>query len=47
MESDLAQLSVKLEEDKERVKSIQRAVIVDLPHVAVAEVSFPCLSLTP
>ena len=31
MESDLAQLSVKLEEAQERVRSVQRAVMVDLP----------------
>ena len=45
MESDLAQTSVKLEEALERVKSIQQAVSVDLPHVI--EVSFLYLSLTP
>ena len=31
MESDLAQTRVKLEEALERVKSIQQAVMVDLP----------------
>ena len=45
MESDLAQTRVKLEEALERVKSIERAVTVDLPHATV--VSFLCLSLTP
>ena len=45
MESDLAKLSVKLEEAKERVESIQRLVKVDL-RCATA-VSFPRLSLTP
>jgi len=45
MESDLAQTRVKLEEALERVKSIQQAVMVDLPHVV--EVSFLCSSLTP
>ena len=34
MESDLTQTRVKLEEALERVKSIQQAVTVDLPHVA-------------
>ena len=45
MESDLAKLSVKLEEAQERVKSVQRAVTVDLPRVI--EVSFLHSSLTP
>ena len=45
MESNLAKLSVKLEDAQERVKSIQRLVKVDLQHAA--EVSFPRLSLTP
>ena len=45
MEYDLAQTRVKLEEALERVKSIQQAVMVDLPHVV--EVSFLCSSLTP
>jgi len=45
MESDLAQTRVKLEEALERVKSVQQAVTVDLPHVI--EVSFLCSSLTP
>ena len=45
MESDLAQVSVKLEKAQERVKSVQHAVKVDLPHVI--EVSFLCSSLTP
>ena len=44
MESDLTQTSMKLEEALERVKSIQQAVTVDLPHVT--EVSFLRLSLT-
>jgi len=33
MESDLAQTRVKLEEALERVKSIEQAVMVDLPRV--------------
>ena len=45
MESNLAKLSVKLEDAQERVKSIQWLVQVD-PHHAT-EVSFPRLSLTP
>ena len=44
MESDLAKLSVKLEDAQERVKSVQQLVKVDLQ--LIAEVSFPCLSLT-
>ena len=38
MESDLAQTRVKLEEALEWVKSVQQAVMVDLPQVI--EVSF-------
>ena len=45
MESDLVQTRVKLEEALERVKSVQQAVMVDLPHVV--EVSFLRSSLTP
>ena len=45
MESDLVQTRVKLEEALERVKSVQQAVMVDLP--CIAEVSFLRLSLTP
>ena len=45
MESDLAKLSVKLEEAQEWVESIQRLVMVDLRRAAA--VSFPRLSLTP
>ena len=45
MESDLAKLSVKLEEAQEQVESIQWLVKVNL-HRAVM-VSFPCSSLTP
>ena len=45
MEFDLTQLSVKLEEAQEWVKSIQRMVTVNLPHVI--EVSFLRSSLTP
>ena len=45
MESDLAKMSVKLEEALERVESIQRLVKVDLRHATM--VSFPCSSLTP
>ena len=45
MESDLAQTRVKLEEALERVKSVQQAVMVDLP--CVVEVSFLHSSLTP
>ena len=45
MESDLAKLSVKLEEAQERVESIQRLVKVNLHHAAA--VSFPRSSLTP
>ena len=45
MESDLAQTRVKLEEALERVKSVQQAVTVDLPHIG--EVSFLRSSLTP
>ena len=43
MESDLANLSVKLEDAQERVKSAQQLVKVDLQ--LIAEVSFSCLSL--
>ena len=43
MESDLATLSVKLEDAQERVKFAQQLVKVDLQ--LVTEVSFPCLSL--
>ena len=32
MESDLAQTRARLEEALERVKSINRAITVDLPH---------------
>ena len=45
MDFDLAQTRVKLEEALERVKSIQQAVMVDLPRVI--EVSFLHSSLTP
>ena len=45
MESDLAKLSVKLEDAQERVKSVQQLVKVDLRHAT--DVSFPRLSLTP
>ena len=45
MESDLAKLSVKLEEAQEWVESIQRLVKVDL--CCAVMVSFPRLSLTP
>ena len=45
MESDLAMLSVKLEEAQERVESVQQLVKVDLRRAMA--VSFPCLSLTP
>ena len=45
MESDLAMLSVKLEDVQERVKSIQRAVKVDLRHTVA--VSFLRSSLIP
>ena len=45
MESDLAQTRVKLKEALERVKSIERVVMVDLPHATT--VSFMHLSLTP
>ena len=44
MESELANLSVKLEDAQERVKSAQQLVKVDLQ--LAAEVSFPYLSLT-
>jgi len=44
MESELANLSVKLEDAQERVKSVQWLVQVDLCHAT--EVSFLCLSLT-
>ena len=44
MESNLAKLSVKLEDAQERVKSVQQLVKVDLQ--VATEVSFPCLSLT-
>ena len=44
MESDLATLSVKLEDAHERVKSAQQLVKVDLQ--LTVEVSFPYLSLT-
>ena len=44
MESDLAQLSVKLEDAQERVKSAQQLVKADL--LLAAKVSFPYLSLT-
>ena len=44
MESDLAKLSVKLEDAQEQVKSIQQLVKVDLQ--LVVEVSFSCLSLS-
>ena len=43
MESDLATLSVKLEDAQERVKFAQQLVKVDLQ--LAMEVSFPCLSL--
>ena len=45
MESDLAKLSVKLEDAQERVKSIQRLVKVDL--CCAMMVSFLRSSLTP
>ena len=45
MESDLAKLSVKLEDAQERVKSVQWLAQVDLRHAG--QVRFPCLSLTP
>ena len=45
MESDLAKLSVKLEEAQERVESVQRLVKVDLRRAAT--VSFLRFSLTP
>ena len=45
MESDLAQTRVKLEEALEWVKSVERVVMVDLPHATT--VSFLHLSLTP
>ena len=45
MESDLAQLSVKLEEAQEQVKSVQRVVTVDLSRVT--KVSFLRSPLTP
>ena len=44
MESDLAKLSVKLEDAQEQVKSTQQLVKVYLQ--LAAEVSFPYLSLT-
>ena len=44
MESDLAKLSVKLEDAQERVKSAQQLVKVDLQ--LATEVSFPCLPLS-
>ena len=44
MESDLAKLSVKLEDAQEHVKSAQQLVKVDLQ--LTMEVSFSCLSLT-
>ena len=44
MESKLANLSMKLEDTEERVKSAQQLVKVDLQ--LATEVSFPCLSLT-
>ena len=44
MESNLAQTRVKLEEALERVKSIERVVMVDLPYATA--VSFLHLSLT-
>ena len=44
MESELANLSVKLEDAQEWVKSTQQLVKVDLQ--LAAEVSFPYLSLT-
>ena len=42
MESNLAKLSVKLEDAQEQVKSVQQLVKVDLNRAA--EVSFPRLS---
>ena len=45
MESDLAQLSVKLEDAQERVKSVQQLVEVNLRRAAM--VSFLRLSRTP
>ena len=45
MESDLAKLSVKLEEAQERVESVQRLVKVDLRRAAT--MSFLRSSLTP
>ena len=45
MESDQAQTTVRLEEALEQVKSIQQAVLVDLPRVI--EVNFLHSSLTP
>ena len=45
VESDLARTRVKLEEALERVKSIERVVMIDLPYATV--VSFLRLSLTP
>ena len=45
MESDLTQTKVKLEEALGWVKSIQQAVMVDLPHVI--DISFVRSSLTP
>ena len=45
MPSDLAKLSVKLEDAQEQVNSVQQLVKVDLQHAM--EVSVPRLSLTP
>ena len=44
MESNLAKLSMKLEDAQEQVKSIQQLVKVNLQ--LTVEVSFPFLSLT-
>ena len=44
MESELANLSAKLEDTQERVKSTQQLVKVDIQ--LTTEVSFPYLSLT-